>query len=66
MITTLCNGKIWNMDEVASCTERAAPPIRAHRGAATLNNLVAGRWFSINEGKQGGADRIQMSSCSDL
>lgn len=30
----------------------------AHRGAATLNNLVAGRWLSIDEGKQGDADRI--------
>lgn len=42
------------------------PPIRARRGAETLTNLVAGRWFSINEDKQGDADRIQMSGRSDL
>lgn len=38
----------------------------AHRGAATLDNLVAGRWLSIDESKQGDADRIQMRHCSDL
>lgn len=66
MITTLYNGELRNMDEATSCTDCAAPPIRAHRGAATLNNLVAGRWLSINESKQDDADRIQMSGYSDL
>lgn len=55
-----------NMDEASSCTDSAAPPIRAHGGDATLSNLVAGRWLSIDEGKQGDADRIQISRCSDL
>lgn len=65
-ITTLCNGEMGNLKQAATCTGHAAPLIRAQRGAATLNNLVAGHWLPINEGKQGDADRIQMSSCSDL
>lgn len=63
MIITLCNGDLRIMYEAASCTESS---IRVHRGAATSNNLVSGHWLSINEGKQGDADRIQMSGCGDL
>lgn len=66
MITTLSNGELSNMDEAAWCTEGAVSPIGVHRGAATLSNLVAGRLLSINEGKQGNADRIQMPSCRHL